>query len=837
MQRNGREKIFHDQRGIRKRYVVSAVSLFGCLIVGVFSVTAVSILRTPALPPLPVSSGVSAESTVSETVPQPVSLVTPPIAAWQRLLTTSTVERNPAQLSEVFGFFVNWDDDSLASLKAHAAVLDGLIPEWLHLASGTGEVVLDDPARAQETREFLEAQDYALPIYPLINNYNPRTDGWDSESLVAMLSSPDARHTLIATLLDYATAQHAAGITIDFEAVPDTSQAALVLFMGELSSAFHEKDLKVMLCLPLVDDSFDIATLAEASDHLILMAYDEHVPSDSVAGPIASMGWYVNGIAERFRTLSPEKYIVALGNYGYDWPADGSPGRSLTFQEAVRIADRANRAVTLESASLNSTFSYSGESGIAHQVWMLDALSVFNQVTSAEKLGGTGRYALWRLGSEDPTLWNLFQRPQVRGRAAAEKLKTIRFSYEVSHEGAGEILQLAEAPRAGSRDITYDEATGLVIAESLTDFPRPYVLKRWGGNDSKKIALTFDDGPDATYTPEILEILKQYDVPATFFVVGLNASLNPEILKTILRQGSEIGNHTYTHPDISVITQKQFRLELDTTERVIEGVLGRKALLFRPPYIEDTEPENAEEVGPLILTHDLGYYTVGLHIDSNDWRQPRARMIADSVLDQARAGAGNIVLLHDAGGRREQTVAALPLIIEGLQADGFEIVRVSELMGLTSAEVMPLVTADERAMSHINGLTFHFVSAFNVFMRMMFGIGIILGIGRFLILGSLGFGNTLRARFIRRRLERREQQYHPTVGVIIPAHNEAGVIVRTVRAVLASDYPVSKVIVIDDGSTDQTVAVIRAHFPDDSEISVISQVHGGKSAALNRGIA
>ncbi|QQR78697.1 MAG: glycosyltransferase [Candidatus Moraniibacteriota bacterium] len=836
MNKNEGKRIFHDQHGARGRYVVSGTVLLGLLTFCVFSVTAVSVLVTPPL----LSSldpGASSLNHLPDTAPADTVLTTPlGVTPWQTLFTAPSPKEGVAVPSEVLGFFVNWDDNSLYSLKAHADSLDGLIPEWLHLTSGTGDFALDNPDRTQETREFLDTEHATLPIYPLINNYNPQTDGWDSESLAGVLATPETRQALISHLLDYAVSQRTAGITIDFEAVPDTSQASLVIFMGELSRQFHGQGLRVMQCIPLTDDSFDIAALGRASDQIILMAYDEHVPSEPTAGPIASMGWYATGIAERFRALSPDRYIVALGNYGYVWPQDESEDSSLTFQEAMRKAEMAQSRIGLESISLNPTFSYTDKQQVSHRVWFLDAVSVFNQMVGAQKLGGAGRYALWRLGSEDPAIWSLFQRPRSLDRAAAEKLEELRFTYELSYEGTGEILQLAETPQNGHRDLEYDEATGLIRAETITDFPTPFVLRRWGGSDEKKIALTFDDGPDATYTPEVLAVLKRYDVAATFFVTGLNANLYPEILRDIFRQGSEIGNHTYTHPDITAISRRQFRLELDSTERIIEGILGRKTLLFRPPYAEDTEPANVEEVTPLVLTRDLGYYTVGMHIDPSDWKQPSAQHIADEVLAQAKAGAGNVVLLHDAGGRREETVAALPIIIGRLKAEGYEIVTLSQLMGLTPETVMPPVTAGDRLLSHINGLTVLSMSFFNAFMRAMFGIGIILGIGRFVVLGTLGLGNTMKARFAKKGLERREQSYRPTVSAIIPAHDEERVIVRTVRSILDSDYPLSSIIVIDDGSVDRTVAVLQQSFPNCPNLRIISQTHTGKAAALNRGI-
>ena len=149
----------------------------------------------------------------------------------------------------------------------------------------------------------------------------------------------------------------------------------------------------------------------------------------------------------------------------------------------------------------------------------------------------------------------------------------------------------------------------------------------------------------------------------------------------IYREGHEIGNHTFTHPDISNISQRFMRaVELNLTEQLFASRLGIRTILFRPPYSIDAEPDTEDQVRPLEITQDMGYITVGDKIDPNDWRD-NPRHSAEQIADR-RAGpsaalrggrpshCGNIILLHDGGGDREQTVLALPTIIEGMRAQG-----------------------------------------------------------------------------------------------------------------------------------------------------------------------
>src|SRR5437867_7875324 len=393
------------------------------------------------------------------------------------------------------------------------------------------------------------------------------------------------------------------------------------------------------------------------------------------------------------------KTIVAIGNYAYDWK-EGSEPDVKTFEEAVLTAaessdEDAKIRIQLDPISLNPKFEWvevqDGKEKL-HQVWMLDAVSAFNQVAVTRSLGARG-VALWRLGSEDPSLWSFYGADVPLDEAAASKLTQMIYGYGLDYEGRGEILRIAAKPKEGAREIKFDGVRGFITAETVTEFPSPWIIYRYG-NAPRKIALTFDDGPDPDYTPRLLEELKKAKAPATFFVAGLSGELHPDLLKREIAEGHQIGNHTFTHPNLATISETQFRLELKATQVLFESILGRRAVLFRPPFAEDSEPVTPDEVQPLDLVSDLGYVTVGMLIDPKDWRRPGVDVIVQRTVEAAERGAGNIVLLHDSGGDRSQTIEALPKLIAELRARGFELVTVGNLMGKSRDEVMPLVPAE-----------------------------------------------------------------------------------------------------------------------------------------------
>lgn len=195
----------------------------------------------------------------------------------------------------------------------------------------------------------------------------------------------------------------------------------------------------------------------------------------------------------------------------------------------------------------------------------------------------------------------------------------------------------------------------------------PTVVTR-GRSARKRIALTFDDGPGAQ-TPRFLDVLRRHDVPATFFVLGRNVGGGRETLRRMIREGHAIGNHSWSHPSLAGGGQGQ----ITSTNDAIRAATGTTPCLFRPPYGAH---------GPMLdgQLRSLGMLDVLWTVDTNDWQRPGASVIASRVISGARPGA--IVLMHDAGGDRGQGLAALPRIITGLKARGYELVTVPQLLGL-----------------------------------------------------------------------------------------------------------------------------------------------------------
>jgi len=729
-------------------------------------------------------------------------------------------------------FYVSWDPTSFASLQQNYRHLDLLIPEQLHAISPDGRILVEaDPKLdAWERRNGVE-----IPTMPMVND----TDGttFMPEKTGKAMENPRARQRMCSELLGYAAGHHSAGIVVDFEGLPERDVPGFRDFLAELGMVLHRANLKLMVALPAIDFGMDFKAISGNVDAIILMNYDEHW-STAPAGPIASQEWYAKNIDGALKEVPPQKLIIAVGSYAYDWPPATKKNphptaHALSFQDAVVRAEESESEIELDPDHLNAHFSYDDDDGGTHQVWMVDGVAAFNQMHAAEARSARG-IALWRLGSEDPSLWSVIEAtastPEIRAR-----LETIPPGYDLVLEDAGDIWRIISTPMPGSRTIEYDAANDLISGETYTKFPETYRIQQMGAVPHK-VALTFDDGPEPTYTPQILDILKRENAPATFFVIGDNAKNNPRLLRRTYDEGHEIGNHTFTHPNFTDLSETIIRAELNLTELVLESGLGVKSILFRPPYGIDHQPDSADEVVLLPIPQKLGYLLVGARIDPHDWGgeggmpPPPAQKIVDDVLAQARKGDGNIIMLHDGGGNRSATVAALPRIIDGLRAQGLQIVPVSELIGQTRAQVMPPLTGNERLLANLDNLVFSFSNYAGMGITLIFIAGIILVSGRAAIVGLLALAEKLRSR------EPEHPEYRPKVSVAIPAHDEEAAIERTVRSALAAEYADIEVVVVDDGSTDRTAEILDRCFSTNPRVRIHHQVNRGKPAALNQAV-
>jgi cellulose synthase/poly-beta-1,6-N-acetylglucosamine synthase-like glycosyltransferase/spore germination protein YaaH/peptidoglycan/xylan/chitin deacetylase (PgdA/CDA1 family) len=759
-------------------------------------------------------------------------------------------------------FYVPWDAASFSSLRDYSRQIDLLYPDWLHVLTPDGQlqgvddqtnkffdVVQNSRVRPVDDRvmPFLKDEDPAMEVFPMVNNF----DGAEwVQGITDFLNNPSARALFRQQVGMFLSSDRFHGLMVDFEAFPKVGQPGYIALLNELSQDLHARGMKLYVSVPAHNEEFDYSAIAAPADGVVVMNYDEHYPGAS-SGPVASQDWFVENLNFAVKVIPREKIICAIANYGYDWvlkpknkklPPDARD-HSVSVQEAWLAARDSDEDVTFDDDALNPHFSYLDESSLRHDVWFLDGVTALNHMRAAQTLG-IQTFALWRLGGEDRSLWRVWDMPGDAG--AADKLRDVPPGQDVDMEGQGEILRIEERPTHGTRDLTIDANTKLITDENFQTSPEPYRVARYGYSRDK-VVLTFDDGPDPEWTPKILDVLNREHAPATFFLIGIQTDRFSGLAKRIYNEGHTIGNHTFTHPDVSNISNQHMKVELNLTERLFASLVGVQAKLLRPPYAIDEEPDTADQVRPLEFAQELGYITVGNRIDPNDWSDRPRRHTAEEITAYVLAHlppcgpndlrCGNIVLLHDGGGNRAETVRALPMIIDGIRARGLEIAPVYDLLGKSRADVMAPLPTSQRWAAGLDRLGFWLFDASVVGITWIFFLGDILMTGRLLFIGAAAVYDRLQEKILGKPAE--VASYRPKAAVLIPAYNEEKVIERTVRAALNSDYSNLRVIVIDDGSRDRTLEVARRAFAREEaqgKVLILTKANGGKAAALNYGI-
>ncbi|MFT3909929.1 MAG: glycosyltransferase [Ferruginibacter sp.] len=758
-----------------------------------------------------------------------------------------TVKENTVKSALIrAAFYPPWDTMALHDLKKNADKLNTIYPEWFFIDTVTFKL-----QTRIDTAGLAVMKQNKLSIQPIFNNFhsnriNTQNGFFDSKLAHTIFSDTGIRKNIIQQIVDTLLYYQLQGLNVDFENLGEKSNESLTEFQKELYNALHSHGLLVSMDVQAMNEDYDFKKLEAYNDHIILMAYDQF--SDGTeAGPISSQKWIEEQLTWMDEKIDANKIILGVAGYGRDWTTDEKwKVRDITYASIINQAKYANAAIDFDNDTYNLHYTYvepptDSTEEIKHNIWFTDAATTFNTLRFSDDYSTAGT-ALWRLGGEDPRIWNFYQRDL--SSTALQKvpfdfnlLEAVPFDNQnIEKTGEGELLRILFTPEPGKIKLEIDSSEMLVAEQHYLQLPSGYVYEKFAedktplGDPGHKIILTFDDGPDEVYTPEILSILEKEKVPATFFVIGLNVERNIPLLQRLYKDGYEIGNHTFTHGNIAKMSPERAELEMKTTRALIECVTGHSTVLFRAPYNADSEPHTFEEIEPIARSKKDNYISVGESIDPNDWDP---KMNADSIVNRtirlAEATDANIVLLHDAGGKsRQSTVDALPRIIQYFKSRGCKFTTVADLMGKTKADVMPAIKQDWK-----NKFNFYFVEGMywmGLILFSLFMIGIFLSIGRMTAMASLAY--------IQKRKEKKlpASNAQPGVSVIVPAYNEEVNAVRTVQSLLQQDYPNIEIVFVDDGSKDNTFNSVKDFFAAVPKVKVVTKTNGGKATALNYGI-
>ncbi len=778
----------------------------------------------------------------------------------KRKLENTVSKRNISSTLIRSGFYTPWSATSLPDLKKNADKLNTIYPEWFFIDTVSYRL----QTRIDSAGLVIMKQNN-LSIQPIFNNFHShktkeaKDSGYfDFKLAHVILNNAEKRKYIIQQIVDTLTHYQLQGLNVDFEELNETGSEPLIQFQKELYQSLHSKGLTVTMDVSPDNEDYDYKSLADYNDYIILMAYDEY-NDNTKPGPISSQKWIEKQLDKMDDKIDASKIILGVAGYARDWvDEEDEDGKriirveDITYGKAVDDAKLSGANVDFDNDTYNLNYTYTEKetdtsSETKHNVWFTDAATAFNILRFSDDYQTAGT-ALWHIGGEDPRIWSFYNRDlsTVSLQKNSFNFNTLSviptdFNAKPTATGEGELINILFSPQPGKIKIEIDSTEMLIAEQQYLQLPSGYVYEKFAEDKTPigpghKIILTFDDGPNEIFTPKILNILEKEKVPATFFIVGINAESNIPLLRRIYKNGYEIGNHTFTHGNVAKMSLERAELEMKTTRVLIECITGRSTILFRAPYNADSEPQTFEEIEPLARSKKDNYISVGESIDPNDWDEKNnADSIVNRTIRLAEQTDASIILLHDAGGKtRQPTVDALPRIIEYFKKRGCKFTTIADLMGKTKNDVMPLVKHDWK-----NKMNWFFAEAFYWMGHILFALfitGIFLSVGRMVLMAVLAS--------IQMKKEKNKstvplppiQTHFPKVSIIVPAYNEEVNAVRTVNNLLQQNYPGLQIIFVDDGSKDNTFKIVNEAFLNTPNVQVHTKANGGKASALNYGI-
>ena len=382
-------------------------------------------------------------------------------------------------------FYVDWDPQAFFSLRRNIQKLNLVLPEWLFFDPKGDSMVIRKEKRGYD----LIKKARSLRVMPMLtNNINGK---WDGAVVSRIINDPVKSEKLINDLYRWIKSEGFNGVNIDFEELIEKDNRVLTGFLKKLTARFHQGGLLTSIDVMPFNEDYDYRALAENTDYIFLMAYDQYT-SSTKPGPISGQKWIEAAVDQIVKKVPIPKLVLCMAGFGYDWPKGGE-GSDVTYQQALSIAKENGSKITYDNDSYNLYFSYKDKAGHEREVHFTDAATNFNALRFSTEYGFAGT-ALWRMGSEDSRLWDFYHLPM--NKASVQKFNFDEFakvetSNDVDFMGEGEILDVISTPTPGHIRTELDTTWMLISEEFYDTLPSMFVVKQFGKSTEKKMVLIF----------------------------------------------------------------------------------------------------------------------------------------------------------------------------------------------------------------------------------------------------------------------------------------------------------------------------------------------------------
>lgn len=628
-----------------------------------------------------------------------------------------------------------------------------------------------------------------------------------------LLSDPGARARLVRDLdaVWPAGPGPGPGLCLDLSGNP----AALAQEVGAVLAALRPlADRRgVGLCLAATADAAFLADEGVIAAADLILAKGFRQPG-RLPLPLAPQPWFVASVAALTATVPPEKLVLALGTFGVQ--TDTATGRSeqLAFATALARTRAGGGTASVDAEALNTELAYQGSVGNPARIMMLDGLSFANQLAA---LGPVAQVAVWPLGYEDPAVW-----PLLRGENTEVALtRPVRLDSQVLLSGTGPVTLRVEAAANGLREVAIDPETGLVVGQSFEIWPSPHVMWRFDGGVPDAVLIAFDGLPPADHMSEVLGHLAHHGVRAGFALTASEIVSGRDAVRRVIAAGHAIVQTDTGDLAGTGVFATVSRLRDRAAAMALAGETGWRSVLVETWGQGEILPTSAAEFASLIALQNQGRIRLPLGetapVDPAD-----AAAFAERVVSTVFLEGSQLVRFDLSRAALAATLEMLPVVLAEFDAAGARFIAPDDLArpagGVAMFDARGLTTLRERIYVWV------ILKADTVLAGLFFLL---------LVLAVIRSAAMLILAHLRRPQGRINPKWTPSVTVVVPAFNEAKVIATCIRSIFASDYPDLRVIVVDDGSHDETARVVKAMAAIDSRLLLVRTDNAGKWAAAN----
>jgi peptidoglycan-N-acetylglucosamine deacetylase len=722
--------------------------------------------------------------------------------------------------------FLDNEYPSYYSLKENITRVAAVVVPWINFDS-EGKIKLDSSDLKDLESDFVNKFRPGVNLFLQISDYNYLQQDKGKDSFVKFLNNYTDED--IKQISDYITNNGFKGIVFSFESEKwESSQIDKFLAFRDRLDQVVKKEKLVVLDTLNLNANDELIKKLEGKQNLFILNYWDNSTTTNTG--LYDSRTQPEQLKKLIQKLNSNKYYINFPTYNKD-VVFGSEGevsyiQKKSFGDTVELIKKLKLTISTDSDN-NSFVEYVDDEKKPHKIFLGDGVILFNQLFDLSKILKEDLYegyAFSNIGFEDDTVWDVLKAESFNARLSVLE-KKFKVDTLVENKGQGVLAKILSDFEYGVRKFKFSE--GYISGQMWEKLPARSIVQR-SGFKPKTLTLTFDDGPDPVYTPQILDILKKYDVKATFFVIGKNVKEYPEIAKRIVTEGHVIANHSYSHPRLNNLSSVTVDTEISGTDEILSQLVNVKTDFFRTPYNDIYGFNTENDLSILKELRKYNKFAVEDDVDTKDWLVKDPVAINTKTFDTLDKQSGSVLLLHDGGGDRTSTVKALPGMIEGIQKRGYAIENLSTNPDLNknSNESAQNKQFEEQEFSLIvSRLLSNSLATIIIFAT-------IIGVVKYILMFALYLYS-----IIKEKRSKKLASFTPKVSIIVPCYNEQKVICNTISSLLLSNYPDLEIVMVDDGSKDDSYNVVKKMFKKESRVSAYKKENGGKSSALNFGIS